>query len=157
VSMTVPVDGQQLAVALPAWNTLYQIRDFAVRVRDVQGSCGSGAAAPLEMDMVDKQTWRASLHGPCEPNGHNSFEIKYSIFWNDGSPFDSQLNSHHAFVNLAEILMYVPDRRDEDVSISFTNTPTGWKTAAGLFIRRRATTRWSTLPWKQAISRNSSS
>jgi predicted metalloprotease with PDZ domain len=129
VSMTVPVDGQQLVIALPAWNTLYQIRDFAVRIRNVGGSC---AAVPLEMDMVDKQTWRASLRGPCEPNGHNKFEIKYSVFWNDGSPFDSQLNSHHAFVNLAEILMYVPDRRAEDVFIAFINMPAGWKTAAQL-------------------------
>ncbi len=53
VVMRVPVDADQradqrdLIVALPAWNALYQVRDFAYRVRDVRigkvtGWCSAG-------------------------------------------------------------------------------------------------------------------
>ncbi len=136
VSMTVPVEGQQVVVALPAWNALYQIRDFSLRVKGISegfsGDCGSPKAGPPEIHMLDKQTWRASVSGTCPPGGHNSFEIRYSILWNDGGPFDTQLNDHHAFINLAEVLMYVPDRRAEDVAVTFSDVPAGWKTTAQL-------------------------
>ena len=132
VSMSVPVEGQQTVIALPAWNALYQIRDFSLRLRGISGVCPASTPVPLEMDMLDKQTWRVSLRAPCQSGGQSNFEIRYSIMWNDGGPFDSQLNNHHAFVNLAEILMYVPDRRAEDVSVVFSNLPPEWKTAAQL-------------------------
>jgi predicted metalloprotease with PDZ domain len=132
VTMTVPVEGKQLTVAIPAWNALYQVRDFALRVHGISGVCGSLTSVSLEMRMLDKQTWQASLQGPCQPGDHNVFEIHYSILWNDPGPFDSQFNAHHAFANLGEILMYVPDRRAEDVSLVFSDLPAGWKTAAQL-------------------------
>lgn len=130
--MTVPGDAKELTTALPAWNALYQIRDFAERVRDVTATCGTEADASLEVQKIDKQDWKISSAQECTPPNSHNFVIRYSILWDSPGPFDSQLNNHHAFLNLAEILMYVPNRRDEDVSVQFTNLPEGWQTATAL-------------------------
>jgi predicted metalloprotease with PDZ domain len=132
VSMAIPVEGREVTVAMPAWNALYQIGNFAYRVRDVTAICRSADAVPANVEKIDKQTWRISLASRCQPGDHNTFEIHYSIEWDDPGPFNSQLDERHAFMNLAEILMYVPDRRAEDVSVAFDNVPAGWRTATEL-------------------------
>lgn len=132
VTMTVPVQGRQLVVALPAWNALYQIRDFAFHLGDVTAVCSALTAVPLHIVQLDKQTWRVELSGACQPGDHNNFEIRYPIQWDDPGPFSSQLNAQHAFMNLAEILMYIPDRRSEDAELDLQNIPPDWKSIAEL-------------------------
>jgi len=132
VTMTVPIDTKEHTTALPAWNALYQIRDFAERVRDVTANCGTEADTPLEVQKIDKQDWKISSAPKCDAPNSRNYVVRYSVLWDTPGPFDSQLNSHHAFLNLAEILMYVPNRRGEDVSVQFTNLPEGWQTATAL-------------------------
>jgi len=132
VTMSIPVKGSDAVVALPAWNALYQVRDFAARVRDVKAACHAPASVPLQLRQLDKDTWRVEGAAPCEPEGRSDFDIRYSIQWDDPGPFNSQLNEHHAFLNLAEILMYVPDRRSEDTQITFVNAPEGWNITSEL-------------------------
>jgi predicted metalloprotease with PDZ domain len=132
VLVTVPERGSELAVALPAWNALYEVRDFAFRVRDVEAVCPASGGGPLRVSAVDKQTWRVNLAGPCGQNGKNNVEIRYSIQWDDAGPFNSQLNEHHAFLNLAEILMYVPNRRAEDTRVTFEHLAAGWNITSEL-------------------------
>ncbi len=68
----------------------------------------------LPVRMLDKQTWKISLAGDGSGVGTNgesttsATTLDYSIEWDDPGPFNSQLNAHHAFVNFAEVLMYVP-------------------------------------------------
>jgi predicted metalloprotease with PDZ domain len=130
VSMQVPVPAheKELVVAIPAWNALYQVLDFGYRVRDVHASSPASGAPPLHVRKLDKQTWRVSL----SPAGARSVGIDYAIEWNDAGPFNSQLNIHHAFVNFAEVLMYLPDRRGEDVTVKFEDVPAGWQSVAEL-------------------------
>ena len=132
VTMTVPVEGSGVVTALPAWNALYRIRDFSQRVGSIGGVCRGLTAVPLDTLQVDKDTWHFSLKGPCRPGDHNELEIDYVIEWNSLGPFNSQLDSRHAFMNLAEILMYVPERRSEEASVEFVDLPPGWRTAAEL-------------------------
>ena len=132
VTMSIPVDGSEVTTAMPAWNALYQIRDFAERVRDVTAICASLTAVPLEVRKIDKQDWDISLTQACAPGEHNTFIVRYSILWDEPGPFDSQLDAHHAFLNLAEILMYVPARRGEDVSLRLQNLPAVWQSASAL-------------------------
>jgi len=132
VTMTVPVKGSDAVVALPAWNALYQIRDFAARLRDVKASCHAPGSVPLQLRQLDKDTWRVAQSASCEPEVKSDFEIRYSIQWDDAGPFNSQLNEHHAFINLAEILISVPDRRSEDTQITFVNVPEGWNITSEL-------------------------
>ena len=58
--------------------------------------------------------------------------MKYPIFWDEPGPFASQLNPDHAFLNLAMVLLYVPDRRAEDTRVAFDDVPEGWRVAVEL-------------------------
>ena len=114
-----PVTGTQIAI--PAWNALYQIRDFSVRVRDVH------LDPPYPIRKIDKQTWQiGDPMNPLAGNVPDDFVVHYTIEWDDAGPFDSQLDSHHAFLNFAEVLMYVPNRRPESVEVAFDDVPNGW-------------------------------
>ena len=136
VEMDIPGTSAPTVVAMPAWNALYQVRDFAVRIRDFKAFAPAAPGEPereLAVRPMDKQTWRlGSSHGPPEPEKPPMQIVRYSIFWDDPGPFNSQLNTHHAFINLAEILMYLPDRRHEDTEITFDNVPQTWQLAAEL-------------------------
>ncbi|MGH9733826.1 MAG: M61 family metallopeptidase [Candidatus Acidiferrales bacterium] len=130
VTMTVPAGKSDVLVAMPAWNALYEIRDFAYRAHSLS-VLESNGAVPRIPDELDKQTWRlcqcASMKEPPR-----AITFQYSIDWNDPGPFDSQLNEHHAFLNLAEVLMYEPDRRSEPVEVEFRDVPADWKLIAEL-------------------------
>jgi len=116
IKMTVPNVSGSLKVQMPAWNALYEIRDFASHVSQVTAANELG---PLQIDKIDKQTWRIT--------GTGTITISYDTFWDEPGPFGSQLNSEHAFINPAMILMYIPDRRDdEEMTISITEIPSGW-------------------------------
>ncbi len=135
VSMEIPVAAadQEIIVALPAWNALYQVRDFSYRVRDVRArNSAAVAAAPLPVRMLDKQTWKISLAGASGGAEAHAATLDYSIEWDDPGPFNSQLNTHHAFLNFAEVLMYVPSRRAEDTQVQFDDVPEGWRIAVEL-------------------------
>lgn len=132
VRMTVPEVHQELVVQIPAWNALYQIRDFAYHVLHVRADAASslpGGKPPVAQAShpavkLDKQTWRIS--------GDGTIVVESDVYWDEPGPFSSQLDAHHAFINFADILFYVPDRRKEDVEIDFTDLPPGWKLALEL-------------------------
>src|SRR5580698_1844243 len=130
VRMSIPNPAPDAQVAIPAWNALYQVRDFSYRVRDVRSSYSvagdGGATLILPLDKIDKQTWKLGM------TGKGTAEVTYSIEWDDAGPFNSQLNEHHAFVNFAEVLMYVPNRLDEAVTVTFDDVPAGWQAIAEL-------------------------
>jgi predicted metalloprotease with PDZ domain len=118
VTMTIPDVKDEVEVQIPAWNALYQIRDFSSHIQQVEAFAGE---TRLPIEKVDKQTWRV--------NGNGTLEIKYATYWDENGPFATQLNAEHAFINPAMILMYVPGRRAEAVSISMnlTELPADWR------------------------------
>jgi predicted metalloprotease with PDZ domain len=114
VTITIPNVTGEVTVQMPAWNALYQIRDFASHVRQVEAFVGS-AKAPIE--KLDKQTWRIA--------GQGTITVRYSTYWDEVGPFATQLDSEHAFINPAMVFVYVSDRRDEAVNVAM-NVPSGW-------------------------------
>lgn len=132
VTMTVPVEGRELALAMPAWNALYRIRNFGDRVRGVKAICASLTSVPPSVQRADRQDWHIVSRGACAPGDHNTFVMDYAVFWDEPGPFNSQLDRSHAFVNFAEILMYLPGRRGEDVSVELEDLPQGWRIATPL-------------------------
>jgi len=135
VTMTIPDVHDGVTIQMPAWNATYQIRDFASRIENLQAVDIDVKRLPVK--KVDKQTWVIS--------GGPQVEVSYEIFWDEPGPFASQLNSTHAFMNLAEILAYVPDRRNEAVSVSFgTATSQRWKliTALASYVSSRGANRF---------------
>lgn len=135
VRMEIPGVKPGEEVAMPAWNALYQIRDFASHVRDVEiGRISSGdAAAHFAIAReLDKQDWSLGTDDPNSTGAQQDESVTYSVAWNEAGPFSTQLDEHHAFINLAEILVYVPDRRGEAVEVDFEDVPFGWRVAAEL-------------------------
>ncbi len=133
VTMTVPESQGQLVVQMPAWNALYQIRDFAHRVQQVRARRIETDRQPVELVVRkrDKLTWVVTSSG--------TIQLDYSVFWDDPGPFSSQLNSEHAFLNLAMVLFYVPERRWEPVRVEFTGMRETWRVAAALLQAGTAT------------------
>jgi predicted metalloprotease with PDZ domain len=108
---------------LPVWNALYQVRDFSQFVNWGRARNPSGQAIALR--KLDKSSWH--LSGTAQ-----GAEIDYEIFADQSGPFGAQLNSQHAFFNLAEILMYPVDGRSSPAEVSFSDLPAGWKIATAL-------------------------
>lgn len=106
---------------MAAWDALYEIRDFSSHVQRVTAYV-NGGEVPIE--KLDKLTWRVQ--------GDGTVKVSYDTFWDDPGPFSSQLNAEHAFINPAMILLFVPDRRSERVSISFRDWAREWKFATSL-------------------------
>jgi len=119
VTMTIPDVSGEVTVQLPAWNALYQIRDFSSHIQQVE-AFDAGVKTPIE--KVDKQTWRVT--------GQGTITIRYATYWDDVGPFSAQLNGEHAFINPAMILLYVPSRRAEDVQLDLRDVPGPWNVAS---------------------------
>jgi predicted metalloprotease with PDZ domain len=116
VTMTIPDVSGEVTVQIPAWNALYQIRDFSSRVQRVEAS-GEGGRLPVE--KVDKQSWQI--------RGSGTVQIRYATYWDEAGPFGTQLNGEHAFINPAMICFYAANRRAEAVSVSFRDVPFEWE------------------------------
>jgi predicted metalloprotease with PDZ domain len=130
VSMIIPGVRGSVTVQMPAWNALYQIRDFAYRVSGFRAVDASGNA--LDVRRLDKETWRVELPAEHFTTVAGEVHIEYTSFWDDPGPFDTQLNDDHAFLNLAMVLCYIPERRGEDTLVRFADIPQGWHIAVEL-------------------------
>lgn len=118
VTMIIPAVEDHVVVQIPAWNALYQIRDFSAHIQNVEAQQGGKA---VTIEKVDKQTWRINASG--------TVKVQYATYWDEPGPFATQLNQEHAFINLAMILMYVPERRSEEVTFGLMETPEMWGAA----------------------------
>ena len=116
--MTIPDVNGEVEVEIPAWNALYQIRDFSSHIQHVEASAGSAKALT---EKVDKQTWRVT--------GRGTVTVRYATYWDETGPFATQLNGEHAFINPAMILLYVPERRGEEVQVALSDVPGAWNIA----------------------------
>lgn len=123
VIVDIPPGAPQHDLQLPVWNALYQVRDFSQYIYRVRAEDRAGH--PLLLQLLGKSRWRVS-------GAENGAEIQYEIFADNPGPYGAQFNEHHAFFNLAEILMYPADARSAPVQLSFTDIPAGWKTATAL-------------------------
>jgi predicted metalloprotease with PDZ domain len=135
IQMDIPDARVGTEIAMPVWNALYQVRDFAYRIRDLHLlplAAATGAGQKLQLRALDTQTWQIDSEPSSEAENPAMVTVQYSIAWNDPGPFDSQLNDHHAFINFAEILLYLPARRREDVEVSFDDVPSPWRIAVEL-------------------------
>jgi predicted metalloprotease with PDZ domain len=122
VTMRIPEVHDRVLLQIPAWNALYQIRDFSSHVMQVVASDETGHFLPIR--KLDKQTW--------EVTGNGTLTVRYPTYWDDPGPFGAQLNSEHAFVNLAMVLFYVVGRRGEDARLTFKGLPENWRVAVEL-------------------------
>jgi len=123
VRIQMPAGSAQRQLQLPVWNALYQIRDFSqyinwVRAKDLAGR-------PLPVRELDKSRWQMS-------GAEGGATVEYQIYVDSFGPFGAQLNPHHAFFNLAQILMYPVDARKDPMVVRFNQIPGGWRIATPL-------------------------
>jgi len=119
VKMEVPDVQGEVKLQMAAWNALYEIRDFSSHVQQVQALVNG---QPARIAKLDKLTWLIQ--------GTGTISVRYDTFWDDIGPFNTQLNSEHAFINPAMILLYVADRRSEKSSIVLQDLPAEWSVAS---------------------------
>jgi len=123
VTMTYDPETGGTQVQLPVWNALYQVRDFARNVIAVRASSVSGEKLPMK--QVDKTTWEFRPRPGW-------VTLDYDIVLDEAGPFGAQFNAHHAFFNLAEVLMYPVNGRELPISLRFDQIPVNWKLATPL-------------------------
>jgi predicted metalloprotease with PDZ domain len=122
ITLQIPPGRAEQNLQLPVWNALYQVRDFAQYVNWVRARTPSGRVANVR--KVEKSRWQIS-------GAENGAVVEYEIYADTPGPFGAQLNSHHAFLNLAEVLMFPVDDRAHTMTISF-EIPEGWRVATPL-------------------------
>ncbi len=125
VTMTIPDVKGEVTLQMAAWNALYQIRDFSAHVQQVEAFVGT-EKAPIQ--KLDKLTWHVQANG--------TVTVRYATYWDEAGPFATQLNSEHAFINPAMILLYIQDRRSESVSVSVNELPPDWNVESAAAIVR---------------------
>jgi predicted metalloprotease with PDZ domain len=123
VQIFLPEGAAQRELQLPVWNALYQVRDFAQYVNWVRANDRTGR--PLPLHKLDKSRWQVT-------GTQNGAIVDYQICADSPGPFGAQLNSHHAFFNLAQLLMYPVDARNEPMAVRFGHIPQGWQVATPL-------------------------
>jgi predicted metalloprotease with PDZ domain len=123
VTMEIPPGRDTHELQLPVWNALYQIRDFSQYMNWICAEDPSGK--PLSLIGLNKSRWKIE-------GSQTGARVEYEIFADNPGPYGAQLNSHHAFFNLAEVLLYADDQRGEPVQVQFSKVPAQWKIATTL-------------------------
>ncbi len=123
VQILLPEGAAQRELQLPVWNALYQVRDFAQYVNWVRAKDRAGRS--LAVRELDKARWQIA-------DAQGGAVVEYQIFLDSSGPFGVQFNSHHAFFNLAQVLMYPVDARNGPMVLRFSQVPEGWHVATPL-------------------------
>lgn len=118
VKMDLPPGTAMRELELPVWNALYQVRDFSQYLSWIRAEDANGH--PLPLNSINASRWQ--LQGAA-----GGARVEYEIFADSPGPFGAQLNSRHAFFNLAEILLYAEDARPSPQLLEFRNVPAPWR------------------------------
>ena len=103
VQIILPPGPATRELQFPVWNALYQVRDFAQFVNWVRAKDRAGNS--LVIRQANDSRWQ--LDGAAD-----GAIVEYQVYVDSFGPFGAQLNSHHAFLNLAQVLMYPVDVRN---------------------------------------------
>lgn len=119
VTMEIPEAAGGTEFQFPAWNALYQVRDFARNVQELDARCDDRQHALTRLDLY---TWRSG------PETCKTLELRYSVYANEEGVFSAVLNNEHAFMNFALLLFYLPRERERAARVRFL-LPEGWNLA----------------------------
>jgi predicted metalloprotease with PDZ domain len=123
VTMEIPAGRDDHELQLPVWNALYQVRDFSQYMNWIRADDPTGH--PLHMTKLNRSRWRIE-------SSQAGARVEYEMFADSPDPYGAQLNSHHAFFNLAEILLYADDERNDPMQLQLSKLPAQWKIATTL-------------------------
>ncbi len=109
---------------LPVWSATYQIRDFAQYVSEFQAETPQGEA--LASRKINPSRWRVS----AEPG--KKVRVRYRVLADRPGPFGALADSERVTLNLAQVLVYPQDARQQECRLRFTHRPPDWKAALEL-------------------------
>jgi predicted metalloprotease with PDZ domain len=119
MTLKIPDAEPGLELQFPAWNCLYQIRDFIRDVQELQATCDG---QPEALERVGLDTFRNGKAACRE------LTLNYHVYANHESPFSSAFNPHHAFLNFAMLCFFLPQYRSRALQLRVI-LPEGWKAA----------------------------
>lgn len=120
ITMHVDPTSPGLQVQLPVWNAIYQVRDFAEHLNWLRALDSEGKPVPVR--KLDKTTWSVP----------NAVTVEYEIVAADPGPFSAEVSTQHAFLNLAQVLVYPVGRPKGVVTVEFAGVVPGWKVGTPL-------------------------
>lgn len=123
VQIFLPDGAAQRDLQLPVWNALYQIRDFAQYIDWIRAKDRAGNPLPLRELNIGRWQIQGAERGAI---------VEYEIYADAPGPFNAQLDPHHAFFNLAQLLIYPVDARSAPQQVRFSRLPEGWNVATPL-------------------------
>jgi len=123
VKISLPPGSPERELQLPVWNALYQVRDFSQFINWIRAKNPSDQ--PLQIEEVNTSRWK--IEGAT-----SGATVEYQMYVDSFGPFGAQLNSHHAFFNLAQILVYPVDARNSPITLLFSGLPSEWHAASAL-------------------------
>ena len=122
VTIDLPPGPADRELQLPVWNALYQVRDFSQYMNWIRAE---SAGKSLMLTQLNKSRWKII-------GAETGARVQYEMFSDTADPYGTQLNSQHAFFNLAEVLCYIEGERGDPIEVEFRNIPAGWKIATPL-------------------------
>jgi predicted metalloprotease with PDZ domain len=124
IELTVPVRGDTVELALPAWSPgSYLIRDYARFVRDLEARDGDGE--PHAVVKLDKSRWRVDARGARE------LVVRYAVYGHDLTVRTNHIDADHAFLHGPATFIYAEAERSEPVEVALA-CPDGWTVTTAL-------------------------
>ena len=118
------VNHPYLDLSLPAWTNLYQLRNFVDNLSDVVALDAAGNS--LQVRRIGSHTWR------IRTDAADSLSVRYQIFANVPGDFYSLIDENHAFLNGANIFLYLQGHRRISYRVAFEDLDPAWRIATGL-------------------------
>jgi predicted metalloprotease with PDZ domain len=127
VTLEIPPGQDTHELQLPVWNALYQVRDFSLNMNwiRVKANTEDEKGSPPTISQLNPSRWKLT-------GAQKGALVEYEMFSDLPGSFGAQLDSHHAFFNPAQILVYADDQRNQPAQIEFRNLPASWKVATPL-------------------------
>lgn len=124
VTLDAACSGRSAAFQMPVWNATYHVRDFSRFVSNLSVSDAAGARQTVA--KPDPSRWIAA----CPAGGR--LRVEYDVLADRPGPFGAFADANYATLNLAQILLYPIEARNDEFTLVFAGVPPGRKTALTL-------------------------
>lgn len=125
VALDTACSGRSAAFQMPIWNATYRVRDFSRFVSNLSVSAASGARR--QVARPDPSRWTADC-----PDDGGRVKVEYDVLADRPGPFGAFADADYAALNLAQILLYPVEARNEECTLAFAGVPPGRKIAVTL-------------------------
>jgi predicted metalloprotease with PDZ domain len=124
VELTIAVPAAEQIVSLPAWIPgSYLLREFA---RHLSGLTARQGSRPLEVEQLDKASWRMRC------SGRAALQLRYRVYAFDSSVRAAYLDAQRGFFNGTSVCLRVHGREQAAHALELARLPTGWQVATAM-------------------------